>query len=219
MTAPSGAGAPDPGSPKALLDFLLLVGRLKTLPRQGWVDRGVPNPESVAEHTYRAAMMGWVLAERAGLDSARLIKLILVHDLPEVLAGDATPYAGLLAAGMGVEEALARWRELVGPEQLAEARLDKLSREAEAMQVALRGLEPALASELRQLWAEYAERRTPEARFAAQLDKLEALLQAMEYEAAGQAADVASFLLTARDEVTQPVLRELLQEAERRLGS
>jgi putative hydrolase of HD superfamily len=73
------------------------------------------------------------------------------------------------------------------------------------------------ADELRVLWHEYAERSSPEARFVSQIDKLEALLQALEYREAGQPADVESFWQSAQDAVEHPVLRQLLHEIEERM--
>src|SRR5439155_1047370 len=83
---------------ESLLKFFRAAGKLKTVARQGWVDRGIPNAESVADHTFRAMVMAWVLGARAGLDTNRLLKLMLLHDLPEGEAGDATPYADVLAS-------------------------------------------------------------------------------------------------------------------------
>jgi putative hydrolase of HD superfamily len=198
-----------------LLAFLRATGALKALPRQGWVDRGVRAPESVADHTYRNAMMAWILGAAAGLDTARLVKLMLVHDLPEVEAGDATPYGGIAVdAEADLADVVARWRELVTPEALAQAREEKHRVEAAAMAHLTGALPVALRDELRALWTEYAERRTPEARFAAQIDKLEALLQALEYRDAGQPADVENFLQSAREAVTDPVLFRFLGELE-----
>ncbi len=41
--------------------FYTLVGKLKELPRKGWVDRGIPNPETVAEHMYRSQYIAHTL--------------------------------------------------------------------------------------------------------------------------------------------------------------
>lgn len=192
-------------------DFFTLVGKLKSLPRQGWVDRGVPSPESVAEHTFRTALMAWTLGGPAGLDCTRLLKLSLVHDLPEAVAGDATPYAQLITGGLGVADAAAHWRDLLAHDDLVAAKREKHQLERAALSEIVRDLELPLAAEITDLWEDYAERRTPEARFVAQVDKLEALLQALEYREAGHPSDVESFLKTARDEVEHPVLRELLE--------
>src|SRR4051794_37149764 len=193
-----------------MLEFLRAVGALKTLRRQGWIDRRIAEPESVADHIYRATIMAWTLGAAAGLDTNRLVKLLLVHDLPEALAGDATPYLPILATGTDVQQAVAQWRQLMSDEDLAEARKRKHADEATGL-ADLCGLLPSsLAEELTELWTDYAERGSAEARFAAEIDKLEALLQAIEYREVGQPADVHNFLLSARESVQHPVLRSLL---------
>lgn len=197
-----------------LIDFLLVVGRLKRVRRQGWVDRGIAAPESVADHSYRNAMMAWILGDVAGLDTDRLVKLMLVHDLPEAEVGDGTPYAHLVDSGSEPSDIVGRWRDLVNPEDLASMRDARHSREREALAGLTRELPTALGSTLVDLWQDYAEGRSPEARFAAQIDKLEALLQALEYQADGQPADVENFLVGAREVVSHPVLIELLEKLE-----
>lgn len=189
----------------ALLDFARTAGQLKTLLRQGWVDRAVAAPESVADHTYRAVMLAWALGHVAGLDTDRLVKLMLVHDLAEARVGDATPYAELLGAGPDAD-AVQRWRELLTPERLDAAKREKHAREALAFAEIVAHLPDALARELHGLAADYQERRSAEAQFAAQIDKIEALLQAVEYREAGQPSDVENFLASAREEVTHPTL-------------
>ncbi len=191
--------------PEALLEFARTVGRLKTVVRQGWVDRGVAAPESVADHTYRAAMLAWTLGAAAGLDTNRLIKLMLVHDLAEARVGDATPYERLMDAARN-PEAVRRWRELVTPDQVAAAKLEKHDRERTALHGIVSDLPGNLAGELRALGEEYARRDSAEGKFAAQIDKIEALLQAVEYREAGQPSDVENFLASAREEVTHPLL-------------
>ena len=198
----------------ALLPFFRAAGKLKLVDRQGWVDRGIENAESVADHTFRAMVMAWVLGQRAGLDTARLLKLMLLHDLPEVEAGDATPYAEVLAGHGDLTATVPRWRELVSPEQLAAAKRTKRDLEERAVERLAADLPGSLGAELREVWLDYSERRSAEARFATQIDKLEAALQAIEYRDAGQDADVANFLLSAREVVEHPVLLEVLSELE-----
>lgn len=73
-----------------LADFLFEAGLLKTVGRTGWDTVRAPR-ESVAEHSFRTAMVGWVLARMAGLsasDEALLIKTCLFHDLHEARIGD-----------------------------------------------------------------------------------------------------------------------------------
>lgn len=48
-------------SPKKMLDFLLIVGKLKTEKRTGWVNNKVPQVESIADHMYRMAIMAFFI--------------------------------------------------------------------------------------------------------------------------------------------------------------
>ena len=73
-----------------IADLLFEAGLLKTVSRTGWETVRAPR-ESVAEHSFRTAMVGWVLAKMAGLseqDEALLIKACLFHDLHETRIGD-----------------------------------------------------------------------------------------------------------------------------------
>jgi putative hydrolase of HD superfamily len=188
----------------ALVAFARTVGQLKALPRQGWVDRGIVQPESVADHTYRAVMLAWTLGHAAGLDTDRLVKLMLVHDLAEAKVGDATPYGQLLDDMSDV--AVRRWRDLLPPDRLHAAKQEKHAREAVALAEMVADLPGGLAQEIQELARDYDDRGSAEARFAAQVDKVEALLQAIEYEEDGQPSDVENFLLTVREEVVHPTL-------------
>jgi putative hydrolase of HD superfamily len=158
-------GATSAPADDALLRFFHLAGRLKETPRAGWALRGIADPESVAEHSHRMALLALVLAPRAEppLDAARCVAMALVHDLAEALVGDITPFDGVEAE-------------------------EKRRREEEAMRTlaALAGDGEPLA-----LWREYAAAGTPEARFVKELDRLETVLQASEYgsrESVGHAA-------------------------------
>src|SRR4051812_24153074 len=77
----------------AVARFFSIVGRLKRTARTGWLDRGVPpiEVESVADHTFRVALMAWLSAPMS-LDRDRVLKLALLHDLAEATTGDLTPY-------------------------------------------------------------------------------------------------------------------------------
>ncbi|WAL66148.1 HD domain-containing protein [Amycolatopsis cynarae] len=134
------------------LSFLIEVDRLKTVLRQSPL-AAVDRRENDAEHSWHLALMVVILAEHADeeIDVGRTVELVLVHDLVEIYAGD-TP---LYDVEMGVDQAE---REVVAAE-------------------ALFGLLPAdQATRLRARWDEFEARRTPEARFAKAMDRLEPLL-------------------------------------------
>jgi len=67
-----------------LLKFLFEAGELKRVKRSGWWTAKVPNPESVAEHSFRCAIIAFVLAsEEENGNADKLAVLSLFHDLPE----------------------------------------------------------------------------------------------------------------------------------------
>jgi putative hydrolases of HD superfamily len=73
---------------KSIANFLFEVGMLKKTPRSGWRFLG-SGRESVAEHSYRTGVIGYVLAlHEEEADPHRTILLCLMHDLPEARTGD-----------------------------------------------------------------------------------------------------------------------------------
>lgn len=117
-----------------LADFIFELGMLRKTPRTGYQFLG-SGRENVAEHSFRTAMIGYILARRAGADPSRTVLLCLFHDVHEARIGDfnyvnkiyntANPELALTHAleGTGLrDEVLAMWRELEGRETL-ESRL------------------------------------------------------------------------------------------------
>jgi len=144
-----------------LLDFLAAAGRLKRIPRTGWVESGIDDPESVADHSFRTAITAMLLSDLQGLDTERAIRMALLHDLVEAEIGDLTP----------------EQKELRGSGYLKE--------EKEAMEGLLSTLPEELSSRYVALWEELRNGVSREAEAVAQADRVEMLLQALEYEEAG----------------------------------
>lgn len=71
----------------ALAGFSYEVGRLRFILRDFYQD-GMPTAANVAEHTYRVAMLAWVIAEAEGADVGQVLKMALAHDLPEARTMD-----------------------------------------------------------------------------------------------------------------------------------
>ena len=141
-----------------LIDFIAEAGRLKRLPRTGWVESGVPDPESVADHSFRVALIALVLADAKGLDSLKAVRMALLHDLAEAETGDLTPV-----------------QKEADPE--ASKRV-----EDEAMRRLLDKLPEAIRGAYRDAWREFSEASTEEARLVRDADKLEMVIQASEYQ-------------------------------------
>lgn len=70
-----------------LTDFLFECGMLRKTPRSGYQFLG-SGMENIAEHSFRTAVVGYVLAKMAGADEARTALLCLFHDLHEARTGD-----------------------------------------------------------------------------------------------------------------------------------
>ncbi len=68
---------------KNVADFFFEAGELKRVKRSGWWLAGVKDPESVAEHSWRTALIAFVLARMAGLDAEKISVAALFHDLHE----------------------------------------------------------------------------------------------------------------------------------------
>ncbi|GAB4820545.1 hypothetical protein N2152v2_007591 [Parachlorella kessleri] len=151
---------PQPVSPKQAIDFLNLVQALKTTKRTGWVRRNIQGPESIADHSYRMGLMA-MLVQGTKYDYGKCLKLSLVHDVAESIVGDITPHCGVSDEDKFAQEAAAvkRIKEMLGGSSLAGA-------------------------EIEELWHEYEEAATPEANLVKDFDKVEMILQALEYEQA-----------------------------------
>ncbi|MBN2033774.1 MAG: HD domain-containing protein [Deltaproteobacteria bacterium] len=73
---------------KSLVNFLFEVGMLKKTPRSGYQFLG-SGKESVAEHSFRTAIIGYVLSlQEPGADSMKILLMCLFHDLHEARTGD-----------------------------------------------------------------------------------------------------------------------------------
>ena len=169
---------------KKLLRFFNEVSKLKEAKRRKWLANQIPNPETTASHIFRLAIMAWILGKKKKLSRKRLIKLALVHDLPEVYTFDFTPYDPLLPRNLSkyekVKPVLEKWPQLYLSQKRKKTKA-KWREEYTGMKKLTSYLSPALGKEMMELWLEFKRGLTKEARFVWQLDKLETFLQAMEY--------------------------------------
>jgi putative hydrolase of HD superfamily len=127
------------------LQFILEIDKLKSVYRRTYLIDGARH-ENSAEHSWHLAMLALILSEHANepLDVSKVVKMVLVHDIVEIDAGDTYIY---------------------------DAQGDKSERERVAAD-RIFGLLPAdQEAEFRGLWEEFESGATPEARFAAALDR------------------------------------------------
>lgn len=71
-----------------LVKFFSEMGYLKRLKHNGLMMAGVQNPDSIAEHSFRTAIIGYFLAEMEGADKEKVAVMCLFHDVPESRVGD-----------------------------------------------------------------------------------------------------------------------------------
>jgi putative hydrolase of HD superfamily len=146
-------------APNDLLSVLLHGNQLKRTARTGWTQRGVPNPENVAAHSYGVAFAALLLTPLVGqtLDSAKVLTMALLHDLAEGLTTDIpTPAWRYLPPDIKSDVERGAMQEILG-EGLATA----------ALMIA---------------WEELHENETAEARLVHDADKIDLYLQAFIYE-------------------------------------
>jgi putative hydrolase of HD superfamily len=154
LSIPAGvAGPPTDGRLARQMDFIHEIDKLKCVFRRTLLMDG-SRYENDAEHSWHLAVMAVLLKEYANepnLNLERVIKLVLVHDLVEIDAGDTYCY----------DEA---------------GNLDKAAREQAAADRIFALLPEDQGAGIRRLWEEFEARETPEARFAAALDRVQPLL-------------------------------------------
>lgn len=146
-------------SDKKITNFLFEVGTLKNMPRTGWLKAGIKSPESVAEHTMRTALLGWILAGREGANSDKVVKMCLLHDLAESRIGDF--------------------------DKVMKKYFDKNRAELSAESEIIENLPEKTKVESASLYKEWHKVNTKEAIVARDADRLEMFIQAHEYENMG----------------------------------
>jgi putative hydrolase of HD superfamily len=130
------------------VDFMIEMDRLKDVIRRTYINHG-ERLENTAEHSWQVALMAMVMAEYASeaVDISRVIRMLLIHDIVEIQAGDTYIYE------QGHEEKQREEEELAARE--------------------LFGMLPAdQAVEFMALWHEFEAKQTPESQFAKALDRL-----------------------------------------------
>lgn len=142
----------------ALAAFGYELGLLKRVRRAGWWQVGVRDPESVAEHSLRAAQIAALLAAEEGGNPERAAFLAIWHDTQETRTGD-------------IPHTASKYMTKPEPREITADQTD--------------GLPDNIREVVRTAVDEYETRETLEAKCAKDADKLEMLLQAVEYREVG----------------------------------
>lgn len=133
-------------------EFIVEIDKMKTIYRQTSII-GLDQRENDAEHSWHISLMAVILEEYSNrsIDILKVIKMLLIHDLVEIYAGDTFCY------------------DIKGNN-------DKRERELRAAEKIYGMLDEEKGNELRLLWDEFEEMETPEALFAASMDRIQPML-------------------------------------------
>ena len=146
---------------------------------------GIEHPESVADHSYGTAIMAMVLSDSHKLDTEKILKMALIHDLAESITGDFMP------------------------EEIS--RENKKIAEGDAMKEILSTLPNNLADEYDKIWQEYMQTDTKESILLHEIDKLEMAIQAVKYSSEGFSNEkLRLFVDSARKEIRSKELLDIL---------
>jgi putative hydrolase of HD superfamily len=161
------------------------TGLLKLSKRTGWWLCGVKEPESIAEHSFRTAIIAGLLAGIEGADPARATLLAVWHDSQETRLGDI-PYLGR------------RYLQAASNEQVTEHQTT--------------GLPATLSSHIRSLVHDYENGDSLEVQCAHDADKLDCLFQAIEYRDSGH-QNVAGWIQSSRTSLRTKAAEQLADAA------
>ncbi len=165
-----------------LMDLFHAIYKLKTTRRAGWLRCGIPSPESVADHVMRTTIIAMVIGDSLNLDTEKMLKIFLLHDLAEIVTGDIPPYDG-----------------------------DDIDKKRKKERTAIVGLlaEIPEKEEYISLWDDYDQQLSSEARLIKEIDKLEMAIQALEYQKEYPNLDLTEFINDAEQYITHPKIIQL----------
>ena len=157
------------------VEFFRHVQHLKTTKRSGWLRYDIKEPESIASHMYGVALLSMILSQGENVDTGKVLKMSLIHDLAEALAGDITPHD----------------KEYKRKRQIEEDKLKDV----------VSSLPENMRREILCLDTELAEAKTLEAKIVGTADRLDMALTAAEYEKCG--LDLSEFLDIRESDLTE----------------
>lgn len=136
--------------------FIQSIFRLKKIKRTGWLAKGkILNGESIADHSYSLSALCMVFSDILGLDTEKVMKMCIIHDLAESIIGD------------------------IMPGEIADK--EKKMKENKVMKSILFSLPVSVRIDYFGIWKEFLLNGSQEAQLVHKVDKLEMLLQAREY--------------------------------------
>lgn len=197
---------------KRILDFFILANKLNNVKRTGWVLLNVKNPETIGEHILRVAIVSWLLGRKHHLNTKKIIKIALFHDLCEVYAGDVTPFSYYLKIPKNKEDRdsfLKKWVRLPLKEKKKRSH-EKFKKEKNSLLRLIRFLPTETKRDIFSSWLSYEQRSAKVGNFVRQIDRIEVLLQSIEYFGTNETVGGTSWWEGTEEMIDDPLLVELL---------
>ncbi len=174
---------------KNLRVFFQHIESLKNVKRKGWIIKSdVKEVESVADHSYAATSMAMIISDLAGTNTEKVMKMMLIHDLPEVIIGDLIPGEDI----------------------------NKDIEEGKAIKNILKNLPEKMQIEYSEIWKEFKVNKTKEAQLVHEIDKLELIIQLFLYKEFMTEESFSEFLQSSEKNIkfdlNKKLLREILKE-------
>ena len=202
--------------PLALAQF---ASQLKSVPRTGWLDRGVPpiQVESVADHSLGVALLAWGCAlerraEGVAIDPERVLMLAILHDLAEAETGDLPPYDPATIPDElepAARRAFLETRHRRDPDRDAAKRAGGRRGRSEASGHPTRRDPSSTGGSL----GRFQQGTSREARFVKQVDRLETFLQSQRYLRSDPTFPMASFHQEVFESIDDPLLAAIRDAA------
>lgn len=168
-------------------EVMEILLRMKEEKRRGWELLEIPGSESVADHSFSLAALAFLVAPHFGIqDRSKCAVLALFHDIAEVVTGDITPH-----------DAVPKEKKRLLESQAVES-------------ISMAVNDPSIQA----LWEEFEDAKSPESRLVHDLDVIEALFQALEYESRfpEKAKGFDQFWESGRDRLSLPLSRRLFDQ-------
>jgi len=172
---------------KQIINYFFELGILKKFYHNGPQVAGVKQPDTIAEHVYRASIIGFILGEMEGLNGEEIATITLFHDNPESRIGDHNKIA----------------QRYIKTEKIERRILEEQTS----------GLPSSIAKKIRRYWSRHAEKTSKEGMLAYEADLLETALQAKEYMDLGY--PTKGWITNVRKNLKSKSAKKLLKQLEK----
>ena len=168
-----------------LNEFFLITEKLKSIKRKGWkIKSTAKDTESVADHSYAATTIAMIISDLEEMNTEKVMKMMLIHDLPEAIIGDLVPGENP----------------------------NKDTEEDEAINDILRNLPDKIQKQYFEIWNEFKEKTSKESLLVHEIDKLELIFQLSLYKDEMSKEAFNEFLESSEKMINADINKKLLRK-------